>query len=281
MDERKVRILEALRYGYLPSKLLNRPFFGGVEGHHSTVQKALTDMNHELYQGEKLIFKPDELNPEEENRLQAVYGLTPAGMAAGEIIRSVPWRDPDRHRFMGGCLDLSFDVLGPENGVIFGDQEEMFAHEDCPSQTRLSKNPLRIKVSNGYYEPDKLQKFTRIETGKTRFSVREDCRGTVGFSNTDAKKVSNKQKLDDILEIFEERLYLKHWGVPNLSAFFAMTSDERIDTCIHYLQGKKHAEKIYFKAFPQFSTKKWKYPKELLAEVYTPWRTVHGLKDIT
>jgi hypothetical protein len=49
----------------------------------------------------------------------------------------------------------------------------------------------------------------------------------------------------------------------------------------NHLRGKKYAEKFVFKVLPQFSTKRWKYPKDPIEELFTPWQTVNGPKLIT
>lgn len=282
LTPRKLRILQALRHGPAPTALLNRPFYGGQPGWHGTVQKNLTDLFHEEYEGQKLVYRPGELNPDKgPGCQQAVYDLTPKGMEVAEVHVSVPRRDHPRHRVMGACIDLSFEQLGPEHGVVFHDQEEVLAHPNCPSETQNSGNPLLIELDGAKLEPDRLFKFESKATGLFRYWAREDCRGTVDFSNSSTKKISNKEKLDHYLELLTSKVYQKHWGLPNLSIMFVMTSEDRIDNMIHYLQGKKYAERFHFKALPQFSTKKWEYPKEPISELFTPWRTPHGLKDIT
>jgi len=277
LTDRKIRVLQALRHGPAPSGLLVRPFFGGQPGYKQTVLRQLTDLFHEKYDGETLVWRPDELNPEGELGRQAVYDLTDKGIEVAEIAISVPRRDHDRHRCMGACIDLSFEQLAPDHGLVFHDQEYLFAHPNCPEATKEADNPLLVKVSDGHYEPDRLLSFERKSDGTFRFWVREDTR-TVGFSR--AKGNNNKQKLDHQLELLERRLYRQQWGIPSLSVMWACTKQSDADIMLRYLKGKKHAERFFFKVLPQFSTKKWKLPKEPMEELFTDWQTVNGPKSI-
>lgn len=281
LTERKLRVLQALRFGPIPSGLLVRPFYDGAIGHADTVKRQLTDLFHESYEGHTLVYRPDELNPDGNPMQPAVYDLTDKGIEAAEVTISVPRRDHDRHRCMGACINLSFEQLAPEHGLIFHDQEYSFAHKDCPEATVNSSNPLLVPLREGQYEPDALLSFESKSTGLFRFFVREDCRGNVGFSRADKKQNSNKDKVDKQLEVLERRLHVTQWGIPSLSVMWVMTTQAHVDRILRYLKDKKHAYKFYFKVLPQFSTKQWKYPKEPIEALFEPWQTVNGTRDIT
>lgn len=262
--------------------MLLRPFYDGKPGYRPTLQRAMTDLHHELFEGHRLVFRPEELNPQTGPLMQqAVYDLTDKGREVAEVVMTVPQRDHERHRCMGACISLSLEQLGPDHGIIVHDQEYILAHKLCPLSTRRSKNPLSVKVSDGYYEPDKLLSFESKATGKVRFWIREDDRGTVGYSRADKKKNSNERKLRHQLEVLENRLYHSQWGIPNASFMWVMTKQADVENIMRQLEGYKYADRFFFKVLPQFSTQLWAYPKDPIEELFTPWQTVNGPKDIT
>jgi len=280
------------RYPCLPTALAAR-FYGGLLQSFQDRAKWLTH--------EKSVFLPDN-TPVEGPMLVRPWELTaappsaePAWYENSEVASglvptkapAIPQRDDKRHRGMGSSIGATFELDGPEHGFEAVHHEEIFLHDRFPTTpkhvTRPAWNPLQIEYEGRKYEPDALMGL-HVAEGHD-FYVREHDRGGVPFSRREKEGTSNKEKLDNFLWLFTKvrglRLYEDAWGLPNLRALFITTSQGRIDTCLKYLEGKPYAERILFKALPQFHRKTWKAPRETIKELFTPWQTVAGYVDIT
>lgn len=242
-------------------------------------QARMTKLVHGSKNQPPLFVRPDQLNPKYGAKCFPSWNdISEAGLKSlkdrlkDDAPKKVPpKRDPLHHRGMGACIDISLLTLAPSFGVEYLDTEYIFSHERCSDEIRRAPNPLLIDLgSEGKYEPDRLF-CLRYPEGAVSF-IREDCRGTETLETL-------KGKIERIKRLLRDRKF-RQWGVPKPFAMFALTLPGRMAHLLDYLRGDPMADRFLFKTFPQFGTN-WKAPTEPLKEVFEPWETAVGLKDIS
>lgn len=275
-----LRVLRALRDGPLPTPILFEHYRGTEPSSYKYFQGVMTRVFHEKTHGGPFVYRPAALNPEPPTREPAWYALTPAGevLFKKETRYSAPKTDPLKHRAMGSCIAASFELLAPNYGIDYFDAEDIYAHEKCPKQTLTLANPLLLQTPAGKLEPDGLMGFKYAEGFS--FFVREEDRGTESVEREDMSQTALKEKFEKYACVFGSKLYRQQWGLPNLRVLFTTTRPGRITTILKLLDGKPYADKFLFEALPNFGVK-WSSPRAPLAEVFEPWITVNGLKDIS
>lgn len=281
------RVIAAIRrYGPLPTPILFLYWFGDGRSNYRVFQGVMERLFHEPYGKEPLVIRPKQLNPDiGPNPEPAWHGLSDTGLALAQSGSDIilPLRgDPMHHRGMGACIGASFDLGAPARNMRLMDLEEILSHEKCPAETRIAKNALEMHLPKGArLVPDALQGFEYIGNG-FKFFAREDDLATESFSRTDPNQTAVEEKLDKYIEVFSSRLYQKQWGLLKLhGVLFTTTKPGRIKKMLEYLADKPYGDRFYFKALPTFERFSWRAPRAPLDEVFEPWMTINGPKDIT
>jgi hypothetical protein len=285
-------VLRALRrHPVLPTPLLYPFWRGDKKGDYTHFQKEMAKLfcadrvlGSDL-RG-KLVDKPPALNPDFGPQYEPNwYELTPAGRALSEgpVVLPTP-RDHEFHRAMGSSIDASFEITAPQHGLEYLHLEDILIHPKCPPATRAATNPLLIQTTLGKLEPDGLfaLRHPGLE-GKPvhRFYAREDDRSTESFHRSQGGQNSLQDKIDKYLAVFANRTYWHHFGIINMDVLFCVTQPGRIQTCLDYLRDKPFGDRFLFKVFPSFGVRRWRAPRAPVEDVYTPWTTVTGAKDLT
>lgn len=270
-------LLEGLRrYHPLPPKIAFHLWPGG--NYYPYFQDKLTDFTNERPDGEEpVIVRPEYFNPKGVLNSEPVwYDLSPRGrriaLSLASHPLSIPERDHMKHRAFNACVGASFEVLVPEN-VRHIHLEEIIAHGNCPTATRALKNPLLIPLPHGkHVEPDRLMGLERPD-GFSFFGIEVD-------RATESNIRTVFEKLDNWITVMDRGIFRSFYGLPNFRVLFITTAPGRIDSYLDYLQGKPKADRFLFKALPNFGVH-WTAPRAPIAELYEPWITVTGMKDIS
>lgn len=284
-----MRVLEALRrHHILPTPLLFPFWSGGERANYNNFQDRLTLLFNETTTGGPFLIRPAALNPEHgPNPEPAWYALSAAGYAALQDaggMSALPKRDSFHHRAMGGCIAASFELLAPRHGMRAIHLDEILAHQRCPSATRRARNPLQIRLGSGrLLEPDGLLgiHYRGLDGGsRYTFFAREDDRGTESFVREDKLQSSIRAKLDAYCELFAERAFEHHFGLPNLRVLFSVVGQGRLRLILDYLEGGPMNDRFLFKSFPDFARHRWRAPRAPIVELFEPWLTIHGPTEL-
>jgi hypothetical protein len=290
LTPRLMRVLQLLRHVHVAdTDLMFRAWRGNEGGSEQYFRNLMTRVNHELlklphgqFTKTPVVYRPGDLNPDKGVKHQpAWYALTLAGQALaqeGHGIALPAKADPWHHRAMSGSVTSSLRLLAPDYGLEYGTLEDILMRQNCPEETRLSARPLTIRLAEGrWFEPDDIGriKYNRPDdTPVFRYFGREEDRASKHFARL-AEQIKNH------LDFIDRGLFNTHFGIGNYRVLLTTTAPGRLRSIRDFLKGRKHGEKVLFKALPQFSTDHWDAPRAPLRAIYEPWESIEGSFDIT
>lgn len=285
-------IFEALdRHGPLPTHFLYE-FTRRIRRDYTHFQHRLT----EFYNGDgrgAYLARPQQQFAAFEARYQhLVYDLAPRARLAleerGSLARYSPKRtDAFLHRLMSACVGASLELSARRKGLRYIPREEIFAHPRCPEATKQTSNPLAVPIA-GYgartsIVPDDLFGLEYPGIGFRFFAVEID-RNTESIERKNLAQRAFGFKVAGYLSVLRNRLYLDHWGVPNLHVLTVTTNATHALNLAGHVG--RHADPGYADRFAFASDAcfgvNWRVPREVLSHLFDkPWLTPTGAKEIS
>jgi len=286
LSARDIVIFETLhRHGPLPTNYLFE-VTKHVGKDYNGLQHRLTALYNGTEQGGAFLTRPPQQFASFEARYQPlIYDLAPKAERAlverGLFARYAPRRsDPFLHRFMGACVSASFEITCKERGLRYIGKEEIFASVKCPVTTKESPNPLAIPVSAstgsrtlipddlfGIQYREHLYWFFAVEIDRNTESVERRKLGQSGFG----------RKIQAYFDVFANRTYRTHWGVPNLRVLTVTTSHTHLDNVLDHLTKQTGpTDRFLFHAQTGFGAN-WQVPRERLSHLLERlWQSTDG-----
>jgi hypothetical protein len=276
-------ILRAINtHGYLPSNYL----FEFVKGQHKN-KNAFQYRLTKLYNGSRkdlpLLSRPPQQYQSFSARYQhLIYDLTKVSveLLEEEGVRIIHRSDPFIHRFMGACV--SFSIAQACDFIPLGD---ILRHEKCPRSTRELENPFAVDVGKRKLVPDNLFGI-RYKDGSVRFFAVEIDRKNepVDRTETKAHQTDFGKKLELYTEAMNDKVFQKHFGIPNLMVLTVTTNVKHMENLQAHLQKFRAGDmekRFLFKAKPTFGLN-WEVPVDVMTDLVTEsWSRAGGAFDIS
>jgi hypothetical protein len=272
LSPRDIAIFETLhRHGPLPTNYLFEATKHLCRDYNS-LQHRLTKLYNGTRDGTRYLTRPPQQFASFEARYQPlIYDLDRRSEQAlaerGLRACFVPRRtDPFLHRFMGACVSLSLELTCKEQGARFISAESIFASAKCPAPTRDAANPLAIPlIQAGRSQalvPDNLFGI-QLADHVFRFFVVEIDRATESIERRTAQQTAIARKVQAYVNVFHNRSYRTHWGIPNLHVLLVTTSESRAENVRRHVTGTGLMERFLIRAQPGFGAN-WSVPRGIL-----------------
>ena len=285
VTEADLILFEAIdRHGALPTPYLYE-FTRHLRRDYTNLQHRLTEFYNGDQAGPYLTRPKRQFNAFEARYQPLVYGLAPrAERALGDRANryAMPRSNDLVHDLMASCITASIELAAIAAGLAYVSAQEII--EQCaPSATRKASRPLGLPLSGKSLTPDGLFGLVYPDGGKRYFAVEAD-RNSESLA-TFGQKIENYQR------ILSERLYERHWGIPNLHVLTVTTNRRHMENLVLEVEKKQQprwAKRFKFAVEPCFGTRfhseddgYWKVPREVLNHLLLdPWQTTVGPANI-
>jgi len=196
------------------------------------------------------------------NYSHLVYEITPKGidalLKAGHITaEEAVWRSrfmQQKYREFWHDLNMANVVgsirLAIDRGGVCRFVSPFAILANAPDQTKRSKHPLSVKLPDRYIVPDYLFGIAHTKDGKEeyRFFWYEHDQGTEPVERVTSAGSSLKRKLEDCDLMLADRLYDRHFFLPNLTILTVTPVQRHLDSIMAKADALAHRRQFIFKA---------------------------------
>jgi hypothetical protein len=233
-----------LRHGMLPSHYLyefNRLLGGRVN--RNELQKRLCDFYNEdntSHRGPYLNRPADQFPPGEIQLQSIVYTLDHAGYRALGGKRHLYASRADagwyEHQLMTACITASLELATLKHGTIFGSQEEIFRHKECPPATLEMERPIELQLGERTEFDKKTGQPKKVKTTiipDQLFRIKYPSKNTVKIFVLEADRAT--EDLETVFEkirrwvfVLKNEVHKTQWGAPSLLVMIYTTDEHRM-----------------------------------------------------
>jgi hypothetical protein len=270
------------RHGPLPSNYLYE-FTKHLRRDETQLKNRLT----EFYNGDEggpYLTRPEQQFGGFEARYQhIVYGLAPRAKEAllERGVRVAPARrDAFLHQLMQACCGASFELLARSLGLRYISRSEIFDHPRAGT-CREAPDPMALPVGQHRLVPDDLFGIEYPEAGFRFFAVEVD-RNTESIERRRPDQNAFGRKVAHYAEVLDRKTFHSWWGVRNLHILTITTNATHAGNLADYVAKTvegRFQDRFAFTVATEFGPN-WRVPKKLMTQLFEPWVTPVGTKDI-